>query len=406
MSSVGAVSAVDRPAPLDVRAAPAPATAPSALLPPPADVSGDAAAVMMQIFADQNDQDAKAAKADVERAQAEKALRRRQQAEALAAAEAAAAQKHGLFDAIGIGGVVGVATGNPLLVLADVTAHMTHATPKIRREREAEHPKAIARAAEIYVLAGARSAEAMRAASAAGGVVARETGVLGRTTSDRAAAVLLLAGGAAGAAAVAAKKDGAIADDLRAVEKATDPYMKYVEYGAMTLAAASAIVASAGTATAPVVIVGVALSAAGTVSSETKALDHVVGEKAARYIDAGAIISGAVVTGAGLAAIGGGGASSVARALGYGADAVDGAAKIDRGLETMEDATIAHDVDRGQIAAKRYQREADRIGRAVDDMLDRAGAIEKDGAHVREIAENVATMQTETRETALTTWRA
>jgi hypothetical protein len=407
--SVGVVGAVDRTVIVGA-SAPRPVApgeaAPPSLLPAPVDVGGDAAATMMQIFADESDQDAKDAKADVERSQAEKALRRQQQAEALAAADAASKQKHGLFDAIGAGGVLGIATGNPVLLLADVTMHMTHTTPKILRELEAEHPKAIDRAAELYVLSGAASAAGIRAAAALAGEVVRDTGVLGKATSDRVGAALLLAGGGAGgAAAIAARKDDTVANDVRAAQKAADPYMKYVEYGAMGLAAASAIVASAGTATAPVVIVGVALSAAGTVSDETHALDHVVGAKAARYIDGGAVLAGAFVSGVGLAAASTQGTSVVARVLGYGADAVSGATKLEQGLTTMENATIAHEVDAGQIAATGYELDAAGITRAALDMLDRADAIQKDGATVRQIAEKVVATQCDTRDIAVTAFR-
>lgn len=354
------------------------------LLPAPIELGGDEMAALYALLAEGSREDGKAAKVSIEAAAAHKLAQRREQEAALERARQAAEDQRGFFDSIGLGGLFGIAMANPILVLADVSMHMARVTPEFLREFEDENKDAIEVATKLYagignaaaVASGIGSPESIRAAIALGGLILQETELLGKETSDRLGAVMVLTGsqnGRAAANAVIADKDSTVADDIRELERETQEYTKWVAVAGMAVAATAAIIGSLGTATAPVVIIGVALSAGGFAVAETKCLDPLLGESASTWVGSAMMLSGALVSGAGAAAAAqqvSTGLAEVSRSVAVAGAVVDGGAKVRLGFEGVRDAAIQHEVDTHHRTAEKHGQATQRLQRMVEDIID------------------------------------
>ena len=358
------------------------------LLPAPADLGGDGLAMLYQLFADSNREDTKSAKTTIEARSAEKQLKMREREAALERARKAQEEQGGFFDSMGLGSLVGIVTANPLLVMADVSMHMARLTPDFLRDFEKDHKDAIEVATKLYCAVGNASAladgvvnpESLKAAIALGGLLVQETEVLGKDASDWAGTAMVIGGsvnGRSAAAALVADKESAVADEIRHVERETKEWNKWIAAAGMAVAAAAAIVGSLGTATLPVVAIGVALSASGFAVTETKCLDPLLGKEASMWIGSGLMISGAIISGAGSAAAAGQvagrvsqGASEASRALKVGAAVVDGAAKARQGLEQVADAATRREIDKAHTEAQAHLFRTQRLQRMVEEIVE------------------------------------
>lgn len=357
------------------------------LLPAPADVGGDSMAMLYQLFADSNREDAKSAKTTIEARTAEKHVKMREREAALERARKAQEEQGGFFDSMGIGSLVGIVTANPLLVMADISMHMARLTPDFLRDFEKEHKDTIEVATKLYCAVGNASVladgivnpESLRAAIALGGLLVQESEVLGKEASDWAGAAMMVGGsvnGRSAGAVIVADKGSAVADEIRHVERETKEWNKWIAAAGMAVAAAAAIVGSLGTATLPVVAIGVALSASGFAVTETKCLDPLLGKEASMWIGSGMMISGAIISGAGSAAAAQAtakvshGASEAARALKVGAAVVDGTAKTRQGLEQVADAATRYEVDKAHTEAQAHLFRTQRLQRMVEEVID------------------------------------
>jgi hypothetical protein len=257
------------------------------LLPPPVDASEDGIAALTALFAEANRSDSGAARADVDRRFRELHRRREDHRAALEAAKKAA-EGGGLFDGVGIVGIVGLVRGSPVLVLADVAMHVSRTTPEF--VRDLEHQEATEVATKIV-------AAAYGNAAAAAGLALERTQLFGR--AEWVSTLMIAAGSPYGAAVVCADKDSALADRIRTFERDTEAYNQWIAAAGMAVAGAATIVATLGTATAVVVAIGLALSAAGCVVSNTKVAADVLGRDGARFTGAGLMLAGAVTSGVG-----------------------------------------------------------------------------------------------------------
>jgi hypothetical protein len=384
--------------------APVPAAS-SPLLPPPVGGSDDAITQMYAVLVESHDKDSDSAKLDLERDKKARDAFLARQREAIDKAIAAENEKHGLFDAMGVGSVIGVATGAPLLVVGDMAMHLAHQTPDFVQKFEQDHAKSVELAATLScgvqngaILAKEQlSPEAMRAAVALGGILVQETDVLGAKTSARLGAAMMIVGSpnaSAAAAAVVARKDGVVADDIRKGEEKVQPYEKYIEYGGMAVAAAAAVGGSFGTAAGPVVILGVAMSAGGVVTAETKVLDPVLGKKASQWVGAGLMLGGSFMSGAAMATVANEAEMSVAtKALDAAGAGITGLAKVHEGAMTVQNAAIAHDVDEQQRTAKAFELVARHFDDAIADITDRARALEEEHAKMCKVVADAAETQ-------------
>jgi uncharacterized protein YoxC len=343
------------------------------LLPEPQGITGDDLTTILAAFSAQNEEDTKGAKLGIESKWEEKRIAKQKQAEALEKMREAQ-ESGGLFNSIGVLGIAAILTANPVLLVADMTMHMAHLTPPFLKDFEKENQDTIALASKLCVVAGGAGAmlqgmspQAMSAAVTMAGVLIQETAMFGKDASDWIGTAMMVAGGGAGASAVVfADKDSAVADKVQDVEKATEEYNKWITAAAMALAGAAAIVGSLGTATAVVVAVGVAISAAGFLVSETKALDGVFGEGTSQWIGLGMMVAGAVVTGVGASAA----ASNAPKALNATSRVVTGASSGVQGLKTVDNAFVQHEASAADREAKKFLYQAQRLQRFVEDLID------------------------------------
>jgi hypothetical protein len=362
-------------APAPVVSAPPP-TASGVLLPAPVDASEDGIAALSTLFAQANRTDSNAARADVERRFREMHRHREEQRAALEAAKKAA-EGRGLFDGVGIVGIVGLARGSPVVVLADVAMHVSRTTPEFVRDLERQ---------EATELATKVVAAAYGNAAAAAGLALERTQLFG---PDSCLGTLMIAAGSPyGAAAVFADKDSELADGIRTVEKDTEAYNQWIAAAGMAVAGAATIVATFGTATAVVVAIGLALSAAGCVVSNTKVADGVLGRDGARFTGAGLMLAGAVTSG-----VGAGNVAGSAKVVETTANAVTGAAKTRQGLGTIGHAAAARDRGRAEASARGAQQSAERLQRIIEDLIEEMRDLKESHGRVREtLQETMETM--------------
>lgn len=338
------------------------------LLPSPNEYSEDCMTALFQIFADANRQGSELAKNKAETTFDRIAEQRAEQKAALEAA-LKAQEGGGIFDSIGLGGLVGLVSANPILVVADMAMHMSRLTPKFLKDFENDNKGTIALAAKMYCAVGTMGAVSS-AALAVGGLVIQETAILGKDVSDWVGTGMLVVGGGCGAAVVCSDKDSAVADTVRDVEKETQEYNQWIAVAGMAVAGAAAIVGSFGSATGLVVAVGIALSLGGFAVAKTECF----GEEASRWIGLGMTVAGGVVSGVGAIGMAGQATSTAlaeaARVAGSVGNALDGAAKVRQGLETLESAAIQRDVERANIEAKEHLFATQRLQRMVEDIID------------------------------------
>jgi hypothetical protein len=377
------------------------------LLPTPAPVPLDSMAMLYKFLADENCNDTKSAKQDA----AQKADERKKALDdlhaALEAAEKAAQEKHGFFDSIGLGGLVGIATANPILVMADMSMHMAKVTPDFIRHFEEKNQDLIAGATKVY--AGMSNAAAlleghnMTAALALGGLVVQETKVFGKDASDWAGTTMLLAGTTDRASAfvsVAADKHTAVASSVRKLEDETRDYTKWAAMAGMAVAGVGTIIASGGTATAVVVGIGLALSTSGFLVNETHCLDKLVGSEAAMWIGAGLMAGGAVMSGVGAATAAGTSATSLARSLSVGGSVLEGTAEYRQGAERVQDAVVEFEVEAHNNDGKEAEMRAEKMLRMLNDILDVAEGLKDDLTKGRELVVGMMNTKDETQLTA------
>jgi hypothetical protein len=347
---------------------PGPATE-GILLPPPVDASGDGIAALSALFAEANRTDSSAARADVERRFREIHRRREDHRAALEAVKKAA-EGGGLFDGVGLVGIVALIRGSPVLVLADVAMHVSRTTPDFVRDLER------AEAAEVatkIVAAGSGNV------AAAAGLALERTQLFGRSSCI--GTLMVAAGSPCGAAPViCADKDSDLADQIRTFEKDTEAYNRWIGVAGMAVAGAATIVATLGTATAVVVAIGLALSAAGCVVSNTKVADGVLGRDGARWTGAGLMLVGSVTSG-----VGAGHTASTLKVLETSTSAVTGAAKIRQGLETIAHAAVSRDTGRADAAAREAQRSAERLERIIEDIIEEMRGLKESHGRVSAI---------------------
>ena len=385
-TSATAPAAVGPLPPAGVAAPSAPAT-PNDLLPEPGVAAEDALVSLYKLLSDANRADTATALGESSARQAEKQRRMDEYKAAVEQAKKAQEEEKGFFDSIGVAGLAGIAIGNPWLVIADMSMHMARLTPDFLRDFEAEHMDSIEMAAKAYAAFGNAEVllrginagpECLAAAMALGGLLVQETELLGEDASDWVGRGMFVAGsgltGHATPAAVAsvADKEGAVADEVRHVERETREYTKWIAIAGMALAAAGAIVASAGTATLPVVAVGVALSAGGFAVMETKCF----GDELSGWIGAGMMVTGAVLTGVGASnalAVASKAASAkdlAAKALLAGGTTLTSAAEAREGLEQIQAAGTQRAVDRANEDATRAQQATKRLERMIEEIVD------------------------------------
>ncbi|MBX3229376.1 MAG: hypothetical protein KIT84_17840 [Labilithrix sp.] len=370
------------------------------LLPPPAD-SLDGLAALYLIFAENNHLESKAAMTEIAAKQEARRAAREAQEAALAEAEKAQQEQGGFFDAMGIGSLVGIATANPLLVMADVSMHMSRLTPDLLRDFEKDNAESIELATKLYCVTmnaaaledGLVTPEAMRAAIAIGGLLVQETEVLGKDASAWVGTGMTLGCSVdRGAAAMAliADKDSAVADEIREVDRESLKYTKWIAIAGMAVAAGAAIVGSAGTATAPVVLIGVALSAGGFAIQETKCLDPLIGKNASMWIGGGMMLGGAVLTGVGAA-------GAAPKALAMVGTAVEGAVQVHGGMHRVESAAVRHEVDEAHIIAQKHMNNAQRLMRQVDLIIDELRENAQTYRRIAAAVQEVTETESETR---------
>lgn len=377
------------------------------LLPPPT-VSLDGLAALFQLFAESNRLDAKSARTETAAKLDERHAAREAQRAALAEAEKAQQEQGGFFDAMGIGSLVGIATASPLLIMADMSMHMAHLTPDLLRDFEKDNADSIELATKLYFATtnaaalknGMVNPDSMRAAIALGGLLVQETEVLGKDTSAWVGTGMMASGSvdrSAAAMAVIADKDSAVADKIREVDRDSMEYTKWIAVAGMAVAAAGAIVASWGTATAPVVLIGVALSAGGFLVQETKCLDPLIGKDASMWIGGGMMFAGAAVTGAGAAAAAST-MSKFAQVLTVTGNSIQAGSQVHGGMHQVENAAIQHDVDEAHVVAQRHVNSAQRLMREVETIID---GIRDDSRACRRIAATVQEITETESETRL-----
>jgi len=194
---------------------------------------------------------------------------------------------------------------------------------------------------------------------------------------------------------VIADKDNAVGDKIREIDRDSLEYTKWIAVAGMAVAAASAIVASAGTATMPVVIIGVALSAGGFAVQETKALDPLLGKDASLWIGGGMMFAGAALTGGGAAAAQ---ATTVSQALNITGTAIQGGNQVHTGMHQVETAAVVYEVDQMHISAQRYANDAQRIQRLADVIID---GLREDTNSIRRITATVQSINETEAETKL-----
>lgn len=366
--------------------APLPAGAPTPLLSEPTMATSDALTSLYKLMSDRAATEQNAAKTDVESTTKAQKILRQERREAVERAREAAEDQGGFFESIGIGGLVGIAISNPWLVVADMGMHMAKLTPDALSKFEKAHLDEVANAADGYAAlghakvlldAGLGGPQAMAALVALGGLLVKETNVLGEDASAWAGRGMMLGGsnalGGARQAAVAlvADKEGAVADEIRHVEKETQQYTKYAAYVAMGLAAAGAIAGTAGTATLPVVLVGVALSASGAIVTESNCL----GDDWSKWVGMGLMASGSLISGVGLGAAAAGAsaaAKATSTALSVSGTVVDGAAKVKDGTDQIHGAAVQHEVDLANADAKELQVADRRLDRVIERLIETA----------------------------------
>ena len=378
---------------------------PASVLPPPSvSVESDGVLALFHLLSQASDQQTRAAKTDIAvRDDAKRSAQEAQKA-AIARARQAAEQEKGFFDSIGLAGTVGILAGSPLLVLGDVSMHLARLTPDALSRFEAEHADTLALATKLTcawdsgaILAqGALDPSSVRAAVALGGLLVQETEALGEESSDWASAAMVVSGspGRTAVAVVVADKDTAVASAIRAVERDTREYTRYVALAGMVLAAGAAIVGSMGTAAAPVVLVGVALSAGGFGVTETRCLDPFIGEDASAWIGGGMMIGGAVLTGAGASAAAAhvGRAAEAARALTVTGGVLAGGARVRQGLEQVQSSATRHAVDAADRDATRHRFTVERLQRMVEQIVESVrGLAESQRRIARTVSEVVET---------------
>ena len=357
------------------------------LLPAPSDVGVDSLTLLYQLFAENNREDTKSAKTTIEARSAEKQVKMREREAALERARKAQEEQGGFFDSMGLGSLVGIVTANPVLVMADVSMHMARLTPDFLREFEEQHTDTIELATKLYCAVGNASvladglldADSLRAAVALGGLLVQETEVFGKEASDWAGAAMMVTGsvnGRSAGAVIVADKDSSVADEIRHVEQETKEWNKWIAAAGMAVAAAAAIVGSLGTATLPVVAIGVALSAGGFAVTETKCLDVLIGKEASMWIGSGMMLAGALISGAGSAAAAqmtanvSNGTREASRVLQVGASVVDGTLKARQGLEQVANAATQNEVNKAHEEAQGHLFLTQRLQRMVEDIID------------------------------------
>ncbi len=387
----------------------------ASLLPSPSSSSGYDADAIGQLYlaiSKSNEQDSKAAKENVNLKSQERRRLLDEQAKALAEARAAEQQQTGFFDSMGIGSLAGIATANPMLVIADMSMHMARLTPKTLKDFEDDNKDTIELATKLYCGVGnadtivngvVNDPQTMKAALAIAGMILEQTGsdevrdyagtgmILTGSTSSRAAAMV-----------VVADKDNKVADEIRETEKDTRDYTKWVAIGAMAVAGAGAVVASGGTATAIVVGVGVALSVAGFVVVETQALDPLLGKNASLAIGGGMMLAGAVVSFGATATASTAQLSSAAmqhlgRALTVGGGVVSAVVQVKQGLDGMEAAAVQKEVDDFNTEAHGYFLKSERMKNIVLDIIEDVRDLSKSKRRVSEIVNGIVETQCETR---------
>ncbi|MBN9166461.1 MAG: hypothetical protein J0I07_36340 [Myxococcales bacterium] len=385
------------------------------LLPAPVECSTDGLEALYQLFAESNREDSKGAKANVEARSAEKQNRMREREAALERARKAQEDQKGFFDSMGIGSLVGIVAANPALVLADVSMHMARLTPDFLRDFENENKDSIELATKLYCAAsnasvladGIVNPESLRAAIALGGLLVQESEVFGKDASDWAGAGMVVAGsidGRSAASVIVADKDSAVADQIRDVEDKTREWNKWIAVAGMAIAAAAAIVGSLGTATLPVVAIGVALSAGGFAVTETKCLDALLGEGASMWIGTGMMISGAIISGAGSASAAAQvtdkvaqGTREAARTLQVAGGVVDGLSKTRQGLDTVADAATRHEVDNAHVEAKSLLFQMQRLQRMVEEIIDTVRDLKDGHRRMSQAVNDAVEMQCQTQ---------
>jgi hypothetical protein len=364
----------------------APGGVPAALLPEPTISTGDALSSLYKLMSDRAETQQESAKTELESTATTQKKLRAQHQEAVERARKAAEDQGGFFESIGVGGLVGIAVSNPWLVVADMGMHMAKLTPDALRDFEKAHLDEVANGvnafgalghAKVLLETGLGGPQAVAALAALGGLLVKETNILGDSTSDWVGRGMMLGGsdalGTTRTAAVGfvADKEGAVADEIRDVEKETQAYTEYVSYAAMGLAAAGAIAGTFGTATFPVVLVGVALSGAGVVVTETNCL----GDDWSKLVGFGLMASGALISGVGVGAAAAG-ASSAAKAAGAtlttAGNIVDGATMLKNGTDTIHGAAVQHEVDHANADAKEHHLAAKRLDRVIERLIETA----------------------------------
>ncbi len=382
-SAISATSAVSFAVEAPVGAT---ATSNAPLLPDPTMSTGDALTELYKLLAASSENQAKDAKANVDANASERKRKLEEHRAAIEEARKAAEEKTGFFDSMGLGSLVAIAVGSPWLAVIDMGMHMAKLTPDFLKDFEKQNLSKIADAANAYgalgdaktlLEAGLGGPQALAAMVALGGLLVKETNILGEDASDWAGRGMMLGGNAMqgsvrdASIGFVADKRGAVADEIRSVEEETKEYTKVASYVAMAAAAVGACVGTWG-AGAPfvAVLVGVALSAGGAVVTETECL----GKDWSQWVGLGMMAGGALMTGAGVANAATAAVNATARTVGQAtttAGQVIGATtKVKSGADQVQDAAIQHEVAHHEADAKAAELDAKRLHRMIEQLID------------------------------------
>ncbi len=350
------------------------------LLPSP---SVDPIATLYQLAAKANEAQGRQARNEARSTFAAKERAEKEIAAAMERARRAQEEQKGFFDSMGIGSLVGILSSQPLIVMADMGMHMARMTPDFLESFEKDNAAEIELAAKAFCAASnaalltdglCGNPRAYQALVALGGLVIQESGVFGEDASELAGSAMLASSGSgfagrANAVAIVADKDSATADKIREAEKETQDYTKWVALVGMAVAAAGAIVSTAGTASVVVVGIGIALSASGFVVSETQC----IGKEWSNWVGLGLSVAGAVTSGVGAATAASAAtktATEVARVLAGSGQALEGVAQMRQGAEQIRSAATQKVVEDANTDAQAARFSAQRLERLIEDILD------------------------------------
>ncbi|MCA9589891.1 MAG: hypothetical protein KC657_31520 [Myxococcales bacterium] len=360
-----------------------PGVAGGALIPPPAEGAVDPMYALQLQLMKQSGQAVRRGEHQVEQQKVKRDHFRAEQREAMRRAAEAEAQKNkGFFDSIGLGGIAGIVTAQPVLVLADISVHMAGLVPEDFAALEKDALEVVNAAADgalgadaafAFLRDAAGGPQAMMASLVLAGMIVEKSEVLGEQASAWVGAATACASGNARLAAVKilSDKDSAVAEDVRMLERQLGPdFMKYAQLAATIVAGVALAIGTAGAAT-PAVAVGLSLSAAGFCATEIKAvreaLADAVGEEAAQWIALGASTTGAVITGV-AGATAAQGAMNAGRLVAAG---VQGTVKGVDAFRTLRDTTAQYRFDEAMIDKKEQDIEIERVKAAVSAIAER-----------------------------------